>query len=231
MCIMLHMTVSIDVHVVAHSSRLDLAENLKSETGASDLWVDTGRLGEWKNHLRAWTYLSYSSATHAIVLQDDAVPVENFRLLATEAARERPESMISFYVGTHRPRQAQVLAAVTEAERVHASWLTANTLMWGVGVMVPVAHIPDMLETVKHSKKPYDERLGLWAERSRASVSYTWPSLVDHLDTPSTVWKGRPDLQGERVAHKVGTPAWNDIEIQIETPNHAWIVPSKRDLR
>lgn len=225
------MTISVDIHVVAHSSRLEIAEDLKNETGASDLWVDTGRLGEWKNHLRAWTYLSYSQATHAIVLQDDAVPVDGFRELAEKAASQHPTKMISFYVGTHRPRQAQVVAAIGEAERLGASWLVGNTLMWGVAVMVPVERIPEMLETVKYSKKPYDERLGLWAERQRENVYYTWPSLVDHQDLPSTVWKGRPDQQGVRVAHKVGVPTWSTTEVQIATPNHVWIVPSKRDLR
>lgn len=225
------MNPSIDIHVVAHQSRLEIAQELKDKTGASDLWVDTGRLGEWKNHYRAWTYLSYSQATHAVVLQDDAVPVDGFRDLAERAALEHPDKMISFYVGTHRPRQAQVVAAIEEAEKHGASWLVSNTLMWGVAVMVPVERIPEMLDTVKESKKPYDERLGLWVERRRESVYYTWPSLVDHQDLPSTVWKGRPDQQGTRVAHKVGIPTWSTTEVQIATPNHAWIAPSKRDLR
>lgn len=227
MCILLHMTISIDIHVVAHSSRLEIAEDLKNETGASDLWVDSGRLGEWKNHLRAWTYLSYSSATHGIVLQDDAVPIENFREHATRAASERPDDMISFYTGTHRPRPAQVLTAVSEADRLGASWLTADSLLWGVGVMVPVARIPDMLESIKHSKKPYDQRLGLWIERNSAKVYYTWPSLVDHKDQPSTVWKGTPQQQGKRVAHKTGVPVWEGPEVHIEKPN-PWMVDSNR---
>lgn len=220
---------SVEIHVVAHPARREQAEKLQAQVEAEELWMDDAGLGEWKNHLRAWTQLSYSSATHAVVLQDDAMPLETFRECAVRAAEGVPDNLVSFYVGTHRPRKQQVAAAVEEAKQTGAGWLTADTLMWGVAVMVPVSRIPEMLSAVEGSKLPYDQRLGSWAEKNGEKVYYTWPSLVDHMDQASTVWKGSKHQQGIRVAHRVGVPDWNDIVVEIEKVTLIPMAESTRD--
>ena len=207
---------SVEIHVVAHPARREQATSLQGLVDAEDVWMDDKGLGEWKNHLRAWTYLSYSNATHAVVLQDDAVPIPEFREYAVRAAENVPDHMVSFYVGTHRPRKGEVLAATVQADSLGASWLTADTLMWGVGVMIPVKRIPEMLEAVESTDLPYDQRLGSWSEQMGEKVYYTWPSLVDHMDQESTVWRGSKKQQGDRVAHRVGHPTFNSVEVQIE---------------
>ena len=222
---------SIEVHVVAHPIRQEQAEKLAKEVEATETWIDTSGLGEWDNHLRAWTQLSYSGATHAVVLQDDAIPVEGFREHAQRAATDRPNSMISLYIGTHRPRASEVVTAIVEADRQGASWLSADTLMWGVGVIVPVARIPEMLEAVEGCTYPYDQRLGTWPKDLGEEVYYTWPSLVDHMDQKSTVWRSNRLQQGTRVAHRTGIPDWSDIVVEIKKETLIPMVESTRDRR
>jgi hypothetical protein len=215
------------VVVVAHASREEMAMTLKDKVNADAVFMDDGSLGEWKNHELAWKFAQKSKKSHAVILQDDAMPVDNFRKHVLDAVEQKPHALISLYVGTHRPRKEQVEKAVEQADKIKASWLMADTLMWGVGVVVPTALIPEIFSTVRLSKLPYDQRVGRWAELTKNNVYYTWPSLVDHADEP-TVVKGRSkQRQGARVAHKVGVPEWDGATLWIPRPND-WIFESNK---
>lgn len=221
------MAFDICVVVVAHAKREEMAMALKDKVNADAVFMDDGSLGEWKNHELAWKFGQASRKSHVVVLQDDAQPVDNFREAVLAAVEQKPHSLISLYVGTHRPRKEQVEKAVRQAEKIKASWLMADTLMWGVGVVVPASLIPEILSTVSRSKLPYDQRIGRWAELTKTNVYYTWPSLVDHADEP-TVVKGRSQkMEGQRVAHKVGIPEWGGATLWIPRPND-WIFESNR---
>lgn len=217
------------VHVVAHESRMWRAEALRVAVSADHVWMDHGYHGEWKNHLRAWKSARDSGKKWAVILQDDAVPVENFRKHVMDAVNHKPDEMISLYVGTHRPRKQQVLDAVELAESQNASWLVANTLMWGVGVVLPTSRIQEMLDKTAKIRLPYDQRLGAWAETTGRSVYYTWPSLVDHADEETVAHVGKKQ-QGKRIAHRVGVPNWNEIHVNIALNNPDVGLASKRDI-
>lgn len=218
------------VSVVAHVSRREMAASLAKTVQAEETCFDDGFLGEWKNHARAWKnawcFANEKGYSHVCVLQDDALPVEQFRDHLQVAIETKPEAIISLYTGTHRPRKAQVIKAVREAEEREASWLVADTLMWGVGVVLPTAWVPDMLGAAEKIRIPYDQRVGYWAEKRGHPVYYTWPSLVDHADVETVAHKGK---QGVRVAHKTGVPNWSKVEVQIEKPPEGNMVRSKRD--
>lgn len=221
---------SLIVEIVAHPERLSLASQLREATQAEQVWVDRrpgGKGAEWRNHMRAWKHALDSGATHAAILQDDAVPVPDFRKHAERAAQERPNSLISLYIGNHRPRTEDVARAVGQAQRIGASWLSAETLFWGVGVIVPTNLIPEILEACKDSKYAYDQRIGLWAKKTGNKVLYTYPSLVDHADLVTSVL-GRKKDQGVRVAHKVGVPSWNNTTVPVEAKNQR-LLSSTRD--
>ncbi len=218
----------LSVHVVAHVSRKARAEALAASVSADHVWMDEGYHGEWKNHKRAWQGAMSSGKKYGVVLQDDAVPIDDFRKHVTAAVTHRPDELISLYVGTHRPRKLQVIHAVYLAESQSASWLMANTLMWGVGVVMPTARIQEMLDKTAKIRLPYDQRLGAWAETTGRSVYYTWPSLVDHADEETVAHAGKK--QGVRVAHKVGVPNWKDITVNIALNSSPHGVASKRDI-
>lgn len=180
--------------------------------------MDNGFLGEWRNHRRALEWCRSQDATHALVLQDDAVPVDGFLDHVQEAARRRPDDLISLYVGTGRPWAGSVLEAVEEARRSHASWLVADGPVWGVGIVWPVSCINDFLswsELWRH-RLPYDQRAHAWSQVTGRRCYYTWPSLVNHADTPSVIKGRNHSLELVRVAHEVGVPAWNDTEVNMQ---------------
>lgn len=217
------------VGVVAHTDRVVMACELASSVEADETFLDDGFLGEWRNHVRALRRAEQFEVDYAVILQDDAVPVAGFRKAIEQAVEVYPNSLISLYVGTHRPRPNNVKTAIAQADKVGAAWLTADTLMWGVGIIVPTSLISEILDQVKGSKLPYDQRIGLWAEETGNDVYYTWPSLVDHADEP-TVIAGRSKEQGRRVAHRVGIPDWNSKTVRIDRPDK-FIASSIKDRK
>lgn len=221
---------TLNIQIVAHEKRRDMATRLASDVGADGVWVDSGFYGEWKNHVRAWKKGESSEATHVLVLQDDAVPVvkgEDFRNEVIRAIDERPEDVISLYVGTHRPRKAQVIQAVAQAESLGASWLVCEELLWGVGVVIPRDQINNILVSARRVSKPYDQRLG----SSVSNVYYTYPSLVDHADVETVAHVGLKQ-QGVRVAHKVGIPIWSKVSpVRIDMSPGVGLASTKDRVR
>lgn len=202
--------------VVAHTRRRAQADQLASLTGGK-IFMDTGFLGEWKNHYRALDWSRRQGASHVLVLQDDAAPVDGFMEHVHEAIRCRPEDVISLYVGTGRPWAEEALRASEEARLRGASWITTDGLIWGVGAVWPVPLIDDFLswsEIWRH-RLPYDQRALAWSQATGRRCYHTWPSLVNHADGPSVI-KGRAHgLELVRVAHEVGVPSWNDTEVEM----------------
>lgn len=203
---------------MGHVDRREMAYNLHSQVEAEYLSIDAGDYGENVNGDTTWRMLAASDAEWSIVLQDDAVPIRNFRQHAAEALTMAPPTAVSFYVGTCRPRADRVQYAVDLAKSVDASWLVGNTLLWGVGVAIPTRLIEPMLTFVKDNGFPYDARIGTFFRRTDTAIRYTWPSLVDHADGVSIL-----DQQGHRkprecprVAHQVGVPpAWDGPVVRI----------------
>lgn len=194
---------SVAVGVMAHHTRMDAANGLFDFVSGDVMSIDHGDLGEWANGSRVWQMLAGSGADWSIVLQDDALPVRDFRRHAAAALAEAPPTAVSFYVGTYRPREQQVAAAVRRAEGHDARWLESDHLLWGVGVAIPTVELKALLEWADRMDRPYDERLGLWFHRSARPIRYTWPSLVDHADGVSLVHPTKRE-PGTRRAHKVG---------------------------
>lgn len=205
---------SLAIAVVGHTQRTQQAARLAQQLAPAALFLDDGTLGEWANHERALLWGTTAPASHLLVIQDDAVPVDGFLTLANLAAAERPDDLIGLYVGKQRPRAAAVTQAVAQANRDGASWLTSSSLWWGVATIFPVELLAELLWYCQTSDKPYDRRIGTWAKQTGRPVLYTWPSLVDHADQP-TVIEGRPERTPGRTAHRVGAPSFNDIAVRF----------------
>jgi hypothetical protein len=213
----------ISVAIMAHPARRERALELADVTDATIVW---DRLGdEWDTGARALHEFD-PCATHHIVLQDDAVPVAGFREHAERAIAARWMDPISFYLGTSRPPQwqANVDRATAAAEAESLAWLTAEQLLHGVALAVPVDDVAPMLTWCSRSTLPYDERIGAWYRTQARRIAYTWPSLVDHADDGTLVQHAdhRPRRR-PRVARKVGVPAtWHTPAAHIGTPEAAW---------
>jgi hypothetical protein len=182
--------VSLAVAVVAHPARLAAAEQLAT-TLSAHLVVDEHQQGEWPTHARALAWAAEQDTSHALVVQDDAVPVPGLLEHVAAAIDAHPDGPI-------------------------ASWLVANTLLWGVATVLPAADLPALLAWGRRCTLPYDQRIGAWYRNQQRPVRYTWPSLVDHADGPSLL-TGRARTV-PRVAWRTGAPAsWDGPVVRIES--------------
>lgn len=203
---------TVDVLVMAHPKRADQAEKLAADVNARIVWDQ--RDDEWDTGSRAWAAAD-PSTDWACVLQDDALPVADFRRHLTDVLEVAPRTAVGLYVGTGRPYPDRVTCAVAEADRVDAAWLGCDGLLWGVAVALPVDHITPMLEWASSSRLPYDQRIGAWYRLQHHRVLYCWPSLVDHADGPRLVTTSGPPTCARR-AHRVGEPQWrNSLVVRI----------------
>lgn len=203
---------------MGHHSRYDAFLSLVKLVKA-DAWAqDDGTRGENANSDVVWGRLAKLTSDWSVVIQDDAVIDEHFRENVADALRFAPQTAVSFYVGTTRPRQEQVLHAIAEADRDKLAWLSSDALLWGVAVAMPTSQIAQYLEWAPRMNEPYDRRIGLWFNRQGKDIMYTWPSLADHSDVPSILdAQGRRSKRvGTRVAHRIGVPeTWDTRSARI----------------
>ena len=171
---------------------------------------------EWANG-KASLRAGLGKGDYHVVIQDDAILTPNFYENIEGAIKNCPDQrcMISLYTGKARPFPKRIQAAVDKA--YHATWLRHYLLIWGVGIIVPTAHIEPMIEFVDDWDEPYDTRIGMFYQRNMIPIYYTMPCLVDHDDELGTVIPGHGTLPGARVAHKLATGIiqWNNQVIDI----------------
>lgn len=198
------------IGIVGHTARRKHYERLAYTTQASHVCIDTGRLGCDQNHYRTWEHLAGCGTRWAVVLEDDAQPVQNFRAQLTEVLHNAPTPIISLYLGRERPPawQPWILQATLKANRRNACFIEAKRLLHAVGVAIRTDLIPEMLYNTRDLSipLPIDEAITLWAARHRRAISYCWPSIIDHADLPTLVEHadGKPRTQ-PRTAWSVGT--------------------------
>lgn len=197
-----------NIGVVAHLERADQAHQLMEDLPAAYLTMDNGSLGCEINHRKAWTYLASKDAEWGVVLEDDALPVPNFREQAEQALAVAPSPIVSLYLGRHRPPHwmPAAHAATDKASAEDACFITCTHLLHAVAVAIKTEYIQAMLDHTHTSVRPWDYAVAAWALSEGIPVSYTHPSLVEHQDGPTVV--KHPDGKSRtpgRVAWKVGT--------------------------
>lgn len=200
------MGAQVGVIVMAHQRRMKQALALGDQLDAA-VCMDNNApsfASERINGDMAWRFLNESDSEWGIVVQDDAIPVDNFREFAGFALADVPEDFgaVSFYVGTGRPYASVVKTAVDMANEVDASWLAGRGLYWGVAVAIRTAMIEPMLAGIVSNESQYDQRIGQYMKDSGYRVGYTWPSLVDHADEDTLIHGRNPGMA--RRAHRLG---------------------------
>lgn len=184
--------VKLSVAIAAHPHRFKMAKELWDRLGSPpDLRIswDEGD-DEWETHRKAWE-LHDPSATHHLVLQDDALPCQDLLLGLTKALEwVPPQSPVSLYFG-NALNHPKIKRAANTADETKASWIISSGTWWGVGIILPTSMIVDMLRFCWKRREVYDRRMSLWCSNNHHVVYYPWPSLVEHRDSPSLVNPGR----------------------------------------
>ncbi len=193
----------LNIAVVAHLSRISLATELADKTGADHISIDDGTLGCEANHKTALRWHQQHPADWAIILEDDADPVDEFRHQLAEALAVAPAPLISLYLGQKHPPQHQhaIKDAINRAETVDACWITSRNLLHGVGYAIRHERITSLLEHT--SPLPSSQHITAWARRHQIPVAYTFPSLVDHLDITPLI-----QHRHDRLTRQPGRKAW-----------------------
>ncbi|QGH79237.1 glycosyltransferase [Mycobacterium phage Flathead] len=194
---------SFAIGIVAHTTRAEQAHQLMETVGAAYMNIDNGALGCENNHRKVWQHLTRHNTNWLVVLEDDAIPCNNFRDQLHAALTAAPTPVVSLYLGRERPREYQ--QRIAKATDTTAHWLTCRRLLHAVGTAIHTDLVPHMLNNLPNGK-PIDEAITTWARHQSHTIAYTWPSLVDHADEPSLT--GRRGPATGRVAWRHGGRDW-----------------------
>lgn len=210
------------IGVVGHRERMVGAWELAQAVDASYLSIDQGEWGSTRNHLKVWTHLAADhvagrwSPQWLVVLEDDAVPCNDFREQLDAALASAPSDVVGLYLGTGYPTAWQDFIQHVQNDPAH--WTQTHSLLHGVGTAIRAELVPSMLEWVGNvGSRPIDDAITEWVRSKAQVVSYTRPSLVDHHDWPTLI--NHPDQEGRenpRRAWQFGTrPDWKSTTVWI----------------
>lgn len=205
------------IGVVAHTSRATQAKHLANTVAADFISIDNGLMGADDNHDLVQHHLSAQPSTWSVVLEDDAEPVEGFRDQLHSALMMAPSPIVSLYLGRKRPPhwQARIVKALSQAEASDANWVIGTNLLHAVGYAIRTELLPSLL---KHTTAlPVDQHLSSWAKSHGHLVSYTFPSLVDHIDGPTIVDHpdGQPRTPGRKAWHTGTRTRWTAEAVML----------------
>lgn len=201
-----------NIAIVSHESRRDMAQRLADRVMADQIFEDDGTLGCEANHRQAWQWHQANTAEGwAVVLEDDAEPINNFRNELERALEAAPTDIVSLYLGRLRPFagwQSRIRLATTEANRTGAHWIASNHCLHAVAIAIRAELLPALRLS---ANLVADDAITAWAQRNRHDIAYSWPSLVNHNDGQSIAEHRdhRPRTPG-RTAWATGTRRrWN----------------------
>lgn len=185
----------VPIGIVAHYSRQERAERMAEILDAEVVSIDQGNVGPGSNHERCYEWLADSKAPWVVLLEDDAMPVRDFRVHLGKVLAAVPNStgLLSLYLGRSRPPHWQLSIAQVIAR--DENFLLASELLHHVAVAIRPALIPAMLNFIRNDtaysagKLPIDEAIGRFARSVQMPVAYCHPSIVDHNVKLRTVIK------------------------------------------
>lgn len=177
------------IGIVAHVDRFQQASDLCERVNGFYLAYDSGTLGCTANHLRVWERLAHMDTPWVLVLEDDAVPVDDFRAQLDMALDAAPSPVVSLYLGTSNPTnwQKPIERALFKRQIERSHWLTCTNMLHAVAIAMRTELIASMVASVRHDTVPIDEAITRWVRRQGITVSYTVPSLCDHADWPTVI--------------------------------------------
>lgn len=152
-------------------------------------------------------YYAEQQRGRVVIMEDDAIPVREFESLADFWFNAHPDDLLSFYLGTSRPRELQAMVAerMRIADMQSRAELSLPTLIHGVCYSIPENQISRVLDALSKSPiKSADYAIGAsWGRH----VVYPLESLVQHRDeAPVERHPDREPRVEPRVARRLAGP-------------------------
>jgi hypothetical protein len=175
--------------IMAHPKRADWAESLADELGCGITW--DRRNNVWDTARRSWKAAD-PTATHHLVVQDDARVCRDLMEAATVAAQAAGDRPVSFTAIDYKLQSERdgYLAALAAGECFYPIRRGLST----VSLMVPTRLITQMLRQCSTMSSPHDDvRIAQFFRLRRQVMLLSVPSLVDHRNpahSPSLVGNG-----------------------------------------
>lgn len=191
----------ISVWIQGHPSRASLHQSLTERLAPLPVTLSLHSSqppNPWAGYEQAMRLAVASESDHLIVLQDDALPCRNFPRAVMALIEERPDSVLSLWVGGLRCKTTvDYMKAMTQGER----WvpIVFRDIHHCVALVWPRELAESFLEWAATSRLPGENRpqqsddaiVGAWARRTHRTFWASVPSLVEHNDdVESTI--GRP---------------------------------------
>lgn len=166
--------------LVAHPSRAHHVATLQQHLPVMATVVDT--VSARSGHMAALR-LAAQLDERVAIMEDDAIPVQRFDELSDWWAMERPNDLLSFYLGTSRPRelQAHIDAKIAEADRRGHRDIWLSPLIHGVCYSIPVSGLPMVIDKMQKPSRVREADFAIGVAWGR-EVCYPLESLVQHRD-------------------------------------------------
>jgi hypothetical protein len=188
------------VAVMACRPRQASAERIAEQAGAVAITYDD-TLDLWGNRVAALRHARDAAllpVDWCLVLQDDVRLARDFRARAL-AALSCESGLVSLYFGRRESMRQWWSEALADG------WYRPRPGMsypqWGQALAVRASHVQSLIgwgnRYRKHGPIADDTRVIKWARATAVPISYLVPSLVDHLQVPSTL-NTKESLPGRR---------------------------------
>lgn len=157
--------------------------------------LDTEKRSPWRGYYRCLQNPP-KNATHLCIVQDDALPCQRFDALLREAVAERPDDVLSLFVGGLPGRTRKDFWA---AQKTGARWTPVyfREIHHVVALCWPIPQVHEILAWYETAKIPGpkppvsdDAVVGYWARTQKKLFQATVPCLVEHPDDFPSIVQG-----------------------------------------
>lgn len=191
--------------VVSHPSRAAHVEKLCKHLAVLTIVINT--ISARSGHLMALK-LAQQHDERVAIMEDDAIPVENFDSLSDLWALAHPDDMLSFYLGTSRPVEFQRIVdnRITLAESFGDTAIRIPKLLHAVCYSIPPKYLHAVVTYMGAGSRIPEADFAIGAAWGR-EVVYPIESLVQHRD--ETPVERHPDgarRSQPRVARRLAGP-------------------------
>jgi hypothetical protein len=157
--------------------------------------MEVGRPSPWRGYHRCLQNPP-KNATHLCIIQDDALPCEGFTTKLEEAVTEKPDDVLSLFVGG---LPGQTRRNFWQAMKAGSRWTPVyfREIHHVVALCWPIPLVHEILAWYETAKVPGpkpplsdDAVVGYWARTQRKLFQATVPCLVQHPDDFPSVVQG-----------------------------------------